>query len=80
MYIMQVLSFFMLIFANEFQFIYSSEPDEADPSITNHYIKRHVDNSIYILITVALINIAVNLYIIRYRFLRAIEGGSSRQL
>ena len=29
---------------------------------------------------IALINIAVNIYIIRYRFLRAIEGGSSRQL
>ena len=79
MYILQVLSFFMLIFANEYQFIVVNEKvDQVNPEITNHYIKRHADSSLVFLIFIALINIAVNIYIIRYRFVRAIEGGSSR--
>lgn len=80
MYILQVLIFFMLIFANEYQFIYSSEVDVVDPSITNHYLKRHSDSSLYFLIIIALFNIAINAYIIRYRFLRSIERGPTRQL
>ena len=78
MYILQVLSFFMLIFANEYQFIVDEKVDQVNPEITNHYIKRHADSSLVFLIFIALINIAVNIFIIRYRFMRAIEGVSSR--